>query len=188
MGVSAYNINFFTHYSKNKTETVNLEPGWETLEPLILEPSHAAEFSAGLEPAISLEELQARSRQAYTPGGFPPAGDSGEWPGRDPFRTAEEKGRIASLGRGSAPPGGVRGFGEPSPLPEPELEFSGTFIQDNKKLALIDGVARPVGAWLGRWQLAAIGRDYIILEGGGKTRRVELNRESPDTFQMKSDL
>jgi hypothetical protein len=187
MGVSAYNLEFFKNYSKEEIETANLQPSWETLEPLILEPTEEAEPSGGLRPAISLEELQIQSRQAYMPENFPSTGDSYMWPNRDPFRDTEGKSNSTPVTPRVPSSGSAKNAPRSVSIAEPELEFSGTFIQNNRKLALIDGVPQPVGALLGNWRLSAIGSDYIILEGGGKTRRVELNNESPDTFQLKSD-
>jgi hypothetical protein len=59
-------------------------------------------------------------------------------------------------------------------LPAPKCIFSGTLIEQDKRLALVDGVPLSVGDRLGSWQLSRIEPDYIILEAGNVTHRVEL--------------
>jgi hypothetical protein len=63
--------------------------------------------------------------------------------------------------------------------PAPHYVFSGTLIEGENKLALVDGSPLSVGDRLGIWQLARIEPDYIILEVGKESYRIELKGAGP---------
>ena len=61
-------------------------------------------------------------------------------------------------------------------------------IEPEGTLALVDGVPLSVGDRLGIWKLARIEPDYIILEAGKVTHRVELKGMGPQVAQQENPL
>jgi hypothetical protein len=65
-------------------------------------------------------------------------------------------------------------------LPEPECVFVGTLIDQDRRLALVNGASLSVGARIGSWQIDQIESNYIILQSGERTRRIELSAGRQD--------
>ena len=180
-GVSTYDFVFFKNYRAQKqapaqVETVQPSPGMT--EPLLspLPQSPGSEDAAipsdtGLMPPISRDALQKFSQKAYVSNDHPEAGVEKNWPPKDPFSTHPVSER-ASHDAPSIPV--KREMPAPQPPPAPDCVFSGTLIEGTRKLALVDGLPVAVGDRLGIWQLVRIEPDYIILEAGNNSHRIQL--------------
>lgn len=180
-GVSTYDYMFFKKRNVQKTPITEIHvssPISGSTEPLLAplpEPT-GSEKAMGVEgenlrPTISLDELNTLSRQAFV---IKEDLESNNVPSR-PMREPANKLIIAGKPARSLPPT-VENDKAPvlSPVPAPQCIFSGTLIEGRKKLALVNGMPLMVGDRLGVWQLARIESDYIVLESGAKTHRIEL--------------
>jgi hypothetical protein len=179
-GVSTYDFLFFKKQpqKQNPIQVISNQPAVDIPTPL-LAPLPASESlsnttePAGAEsiPAISREELQRLSQAAFISKNLPEEDYPISWPVRDPFA-----GYIEPDG----PPLDIavthtkRELPVPLPKPAPQYSFSGTMIQGNYRLALVDGTPLSTGDRVGIWQLSRIEPDYIILEAGKETHRIEL--------------
>jgi hypothetical protein len=183
-GVSTYNFMFFKEYSSGSSANASME----TAAPLVA-PSSIPQMTVdsseqeyvGSLPPISRETLQQQAQYVFTPKESPaPETDAvveNRSPNRNPFSNYQEPQpiRIIPTKRTifkATPPA------QPTPpviiLPEPQCVFSGTLIERERRLALVDGVPLSIGARIGAWQLSHIEHEYIILQSGDKTRRIEL--------------
>jgi hypothetical protein len=180
-GVSTYNFVFFKNYSSSSPANAPSE-----MTALLVAPSPAPQTSddassqsIGSLPPISREDLQQKAHYAFVPKESPNLETDAEaenrLPIRNPFSNYQEpmpirinppKPTPALKATPPAPPVTI--------LPEPQCVFSGTLIDHERRLALVDGAPLPTGAKIGAWQLSRIEYDYIILQSGDKTRRIEL--------------
>ena len=139
-------------------------------EPAISEKAMDA-TDGDLRPAISLDELHSLSKQAFIIKEDSESGSVVSQPKRAPVTrqllVEKTERNIPLMSEINQPP-------IPMPLPAPQCVFSGTLIEGGIKLALVNGMPLTIGDRLGIWQLARIESDYIVLESGTKTHRVEL--------------
>jgi hypothetical protein len=199
-GVSTYDILFFKqHLSRNRVsmqiQSNQLIAGTDApaVAPLIDPASspdakRSAEADSG--PPISREELQRSAQQAFVPKDLQGPDIEIDWPRRDPFETHKEFERSPLeqvTPSKPLPDKNVRSPLHPA-LPEPQCVFTGTLIERERRLALIDGTPRSIGARLGIWQLARIEPDHIILEAGSETRRIELKGAGLQASRRKDPL
>jgi hypothetical protein len=181
-GVSTYDYMFFKNRNVQKipvTEIHLSSPISGAAEPLLapLPESAGSEKAMSVEgedlrPAISLDELNTLSRQAFVIKEDLGPSNSYYRPMREPIA----KQIIAGKPVRSIPPIVENNKALAlSPTPAPQCVFSGTLIEGRKKLALVNGIPLMIGDRLGSWQLARIEPDHIVLEAGAKTHRIELN-------------
>jgi hypothetical protein len=194
-GVSTYDFLFFkNNSSKNRTsmQISASQPAAATVAPVLSplpEPSESGN-AAGFDgadslPHISREELHKLSQQAFVSKEFSEEESNMVWPRRDPFEVYRE---FEQIPRTIPAKFLMRGGATPSPLPVPKCVFSGTLIEGEHKLALVDGIPLSVGDRLGVWQLARIELDYIILEAGKETHRIELKGMESQVTHQKDPL
>lgn len=208
-GVSIYDFTFFKNKQSEKPISIQMktDPSKAAIaEPLLSplpEPANADKATGliGADPFISQEELRKLSQQAFISKNPGKANAKASWPERDPF--AADKAFIRSPY--DIPAAHLRNpFTEdtiseqkphditvkplmketPSPLPgqsAPQYVFSGTLIEGENKLALVNGSPLSIGDRLGIWQLARIEPGYIILEVGQESYRIELKGAEPQT-------
>jgi hypothetical protein len=192
MGVSTYDYVFFANSKTPKHESGLTQQTQSSGAgaPLLSSPPSASgyENASGTSnycpaPPISPEVLRLRSQQAYDSGKPADQTLEGAWPHRDPFQT--EAAPIIPVRRPLPAP--VAKFSTDAPaaklppeqaapaisLAEPHCLFSGTLIESDRRLALVDGMPLSVGDRSGDWKLSRIESDYIILEAGKETRRIE---------------
>jgi hypothetical protein len=179
-GVSAYDIIYFTNRAKNQASApiVEAQPAPAMMNP-VLSPLPAPAGSANTEgsagagsfPRISREEIQKLSQQVFVSKKPWEPDSETVWPRRDPFEIYKESERISTDNEVILP---MQKPPDPAPLTVPQCVFSGTLIESSRRLALVDGTPMSIGDRLGAWQLARIEPDYIILEAGKETRRIEL--------------
>jgi hypothetical protein len=172
-GVATYDVIFFKNYNSNPPTTIQSE-AMPTEVATVTAPSLGIEApeQEGLSslPPISREELQRKAIHEFAPKESP-ASEAAPWPSRDPFSMYQ------------SPEPAKSDFKKPDPstnqksasanVSEPECIFSGTLIDRERRLALINGIPLSLGAQIGAWQLARIESDHIILQSEGKTRRIE---------------
>jgi hypothetical protein len=193
-GVSAYDVVFFGNRKSNAQslpQTIEVSPASGVAAPAlapIIQPATPGALeglAAGdAVPRISRDEIHSLSRQAFVAKEFAESASEGEWPRRDPFEARGEleppaarvpaESVIHEISR-PTPLSASVSASLPEPLPAPRCVFSGTLIELDRRLAFVDGVLRSVGDHLGEWQLSRIESDYIILESGKATHRIELN-------------
>jgi hypothetical protein len=180
-GISTYDYMFFKNRKVQKTPVTEIhvsQPISSSAEPLLarfpgpVESEKAMDVGGDdLRPAISLDELRNLSKQAFI---IKEDLESDNVP--SPLRQApvnakriagKPVGSILSIAKNNNMPAA-------KPVPEPQCVFSGTLIEGRKKLALVNGMPMMVGDRLGMWQLAQIESDYIVLESGSKTHRIEM--------------
>jgi hypothetical protein len=135
-------------------------------------------------PRISREEIHRLAQQPFASSEDLEADPGMAWPRRDPFSASRE----SSPAPQNTPVIPVKEVSAPQPLPALECVFSGTLIDQKQRLALVNGVPLSVGDQLGAWQLARIEPDYILLEAGKETRRIELKGSEPQTSRQKDSL
>jgi hypothetical protein len=193
-GVSAYDFLYLksrrsnnqasTQISETQLAAGTAEP---LLSPLLQSAESSSEGSAGSLPRISREELHRLAQQAFVSKEREDAELETAWPRRDPFEAHGEPEQIPQnvliipVMKEASPP-------QPVPPPVPHCVFSGTMIEQEGTLALVDGVPLTVGDRLGIWKLARIEPDYIILEAGKATHRVELKGMGPQVAQQDNPL
>lgn len=210
-GVSVYDFTFFKNKQSEKPMSIQMKTGQSTaalVQPLLSplpEPANA-DGATGLVgavsvPFISREELRGLSQQAFISQPFGATDIKASWPERDPF--AADKASQQRLQ--DIPAAHLQNtFTEdtisgqrphditvkplmketPFPLPgqsAPQYVFSGTLIEGENKLALVNGSPLSIGDRLGIWQLARIEPGYIILEAGKESYRIELKGAEPRT-------
>jgi hypothetical protein len=172
-GVSTYDVLFFKNYNPNPTAAIKSEatPA-EVLSVTAPLPILEAPEQGGLSslPPISREELQQKALHEFVPKESP-APEATPWPSRDPFSMYRSPESVKSDSKKPGP--STREESSSDNLPEPECAFSGTLIDPERRLALINGVPLSIGARIGEWQLARIESNYIILQSEEKTRRIE---------------
>jgi hypothetical protein len=171
-GVSTYNILFFKNYNSSQPA-----PTQNIAEPAavvsVTENSVDAPEQPGssLLPPISREELQRKAQYAFVPKELPTS-ETSPWPNRDPFSLTRKPSPVISTYKKAQP---VQKEKLPSiNISEPECVFTGTLIDHERKLALINGTPQSIGARIGAWEIVHIDSDYVILQSGEKTRRIEL--------------
>jgi hypothetical protein len=182
MGVSTYDYVFFTNNRSSSPESALIGqtqpsgmPG-PLLAPPISSPKAGDDPGSVNQcavPPISLEALRLRSQQAYA-GKSPYMELENAWPRRDPFKTEESSimpARKAAFVPALQPP--VREAAPASSLAEPQCLYSGALIEQDRRLALVNGMPIAIGDRLGDWRLTRIEMDYIILEADKETRRIE---------------
>jgi hypothetical protein len=215
-GVSTYDFMFFKNHQSEKQISIQMktdQPMAGVAEPLLspLSESDNADKTTGLigadsVPPISREELRGLSQQAFISKDFGEADIEASWPERDPFAVNKISERIQhiipvkplmkeipiSL---SQQPTSQHVFSEmretPVPLPPqpaPQYVFSGTLVEGENKLALVNGSPMSIGDRLGIWQLTQIEPDYIILEVGKESYRIELKGAGSQTAHQKDPL
>jgi len=197
-GVSTYDIVFFKQYRNKDKASIAIQSGWDRVgtETLSVDPVNETSSPAGFDeytfmespPVLSLEELQIQGKQAFIPEDFSTIDNNSAWPSRDPFKAAQRHKTLSENTHRMPLPDNTKNDSASLSPPEPQCTFSGTLIEYNRRLALINGTPRSIGEWLGGWQLAGIGSDYIILEAGNSTRRIELNGISSHAMQRKEPL
>jgi hypothetical protein len=188
-GVAAYDFLCFKKSPSKSQTSIQIstsQPAVAAVAPVLsvlsepAESRNAAGF-AGVDslPHISREELHQLSQQAFVSREFPKAESDIAWPRRDPFELYRES---REMPRNISAKSLMKETPAPPPLSAPQCVFSGTLIDGERKLALVDGVPLSIGARLGVWQLARIEPDFIILQGGKETHRIELKgMQSQDT-------
>jgi hypothetical protein len=184
-GVSTYNFIFFKDYSSSSPAGSPMETTAPLVAPSPFPQASADSFgqgSVGSLPPISMEELQQKSQYVFTQKESPEFETDTEaenrLPNRNPFSNYQEP-KPVRLNATKPPPAlkEIQPVLQTPPtinLPEPQCVFSGTLIDRERRLALVDGVPLSIGARIGAWQLARIESDYIILQSGDKNRRIEL--------------
>lgn len=182
-GVSAYDLVYFRNYrSQNhaSTQISETQTVSGTIEPLLAPSPQSADSNNEAAvcplPRISREELHRLAQQAFVSKELKDGESATAWPKRDPF---EAYGEPAQLAHSVSTKPGMKETPPPQPPPEPQCVFSGTMIGQERALALVDGVPLSVGDRLGIWQVARIEPDYIILQAGKATHRVELKGMGP---------
>jgi hypothetical protein len=206
-GVSAYDLLYFTHFRTNNQTSIQTAAS----PPLIAaaEPANAtqvvpadSDYTAGAADAVSLPRISRENIQTLAQKAFVSKEDwkpetETVWPRRDPFLASREFAPASqnipepsSAKQTSAPqnvpePSSAKQTSAPPPLPSPQCIFSGALIEQGRRLALVDGVPLSIGDRLGVWQLAQIEPDYIILEAGKETRRIEIKGSEPQTLRRK---
>jgi hypothetical protein len=181
-GVSTYNFVFFKEYSSGSPATAPTEMTAPLVAPSPVPPASDYTFNrsyVGPLPPISREELQLKAHYAFTPKESPELETDAEaenrLPNRNPFSNYQEPMPIRIYP--TKPPPTLKETAPAPPviiLPEPQCVFSGTLIDRERRLALVDGVPLATGSRIGAWQLSRIESDYIILQSGDKARRIEL--------------
>jgi hypothetical protein len=185
VGVSTYDFLFFKNHRSQyqPSAQVSVERSLEEDAGPVLHSlsesagsTNAAEFTGNdALPPISREKLNVLSQQAFVPVEF--SETDSVWPSRDPFGEHKEP---ESMQPNVSTESSAVEVSHSKPLPEPQCVFSGTLIERENRLALVNGFPLSIGAQLGKWQLARIESDYIILKAGRETRRIELKEaESP---------
>ncbi len=177
-GVSTYNFLFFKDYSASGPANAPMETAALIAESEPVSQALTDSFGrqiAGSRPPISLETLQQKAQFAFTPSPEKEAELEMEnrLQTRNEFSTYQAPPQIRSKPAKSSPVIKEK----PTPevkLPEPQYALSGTLIDHDRRLALIDGIPLSVGSRMGAWQLARIESDFIILQSGTKTHRIEL--------------
>jgi hypothetical protein len=174
-GVSTYNVLFFKNYNSNPQAAIQSEAAPEEVVsaaaplPGIEEPEQGVHSSL---PPISREDLQQKALHEFVPKKFPTQ-EAPPWPSRDPFSMDRSPKRVQSNLKKPDPLTETKSSSVN--LSEPECVFSGTLIDRERRLALINGIPLSIGARIGEWQLARIESNYIILQSEGKTRRIEFS-------------
>jgi hypothetical protein len=180
-GVSVYDFNFFRDHETQTPAAILREPvkPAQGVEPVVAPSteiqttdSSSKEGMPDFLPAISREELQRKAQHAFVLGESPISEVANSWPSRDPFSLYKKPEPARSNSMKLAPT--TAETTSSVNLPEPQCVLSGTMIDQNSRLALIDGMPLSVGARIGAWQLAHIESDYIILQAGERTHRIEL--------------
>ena len=178
-GVLAYDFVYFKNYGSQDDASIQVNEAplhagttASTLSP-IQQPdsSDTAEGVIASRPVISRETIQGLAQQAYVPSKWRSAEVDTGWPRRDPFEEYEKPEQSVQ----SAPKRiRERHAASPLSLSIPQCIFSGTLIDQDRRLALVDGAPLSVGDRLGIWQLVRIEPDYLIFEAGKVAHRVEL--------------
>jgi hypothetical protein len=184
-GVSTYDYLFFKNYRTQNQASMRINAS----KPVEISSGPApsalpeATGSAGGEslPSISRDELHRLAQQAFVPRECSKTDPESVWPRRDPFTAYKEPRQTRDIPAKSP----AKGVSAPTPLPEPQCTFSGTLIEQQRRLALVDGVPLSIGDRLGVWQLVRIEPDYIILGAGEETRRIELKGGAPQAVRQK---
>ena len=192
-GVSSYDIYFYKKYRDQRRIPISIQSDAPKESTAGAQPSgEEASYSdttgqgnAGAIPPISREQLQLLAQNEFVENLHVPSDAGGTWPHRDPFGLPKSPGRPI-LNTPAVSPAGTASL--PAQLPDPQLVFTGTLIEPNGRLALIDGMPRPVGTQFGPWQLARIEPDYILLQAGQGTRRIELKGVVFHSGQRKDPL
>jgi hypothetical protein len=186
-GVSTYDFMFFKKNQSEKQLSIQMKTDQSTptvVEPLLSplsEPANADKATglvgADSVPPISREELRGLSQQAFISKDFGKADVEASWPERDPFAADKaSKQRPHDIT--------VQPLMKEIPVPllrqpAPQYVFYGTLIEGENKLALVDGSPMSIGDRLGIWQLTRIEPDYIILEVGKESYRIEVKGAGP---------
>jgi hypothetical protein len=194
-GVSAYDYIFFSNRTSDNRPTASIQADPET-GLLITERADTAAFPAGTEassgsdfsPAISLERLQLQAQKRFMPGEGLLAASDDAWPERDPFNAAGRSVPNPGAGQNVTEPEGKAASATLPSLQEQQFNFTGTLIEHQRRLALINGDPQAIGARLGVWQLARIESDYIILKSGDEIRRIELIDIQNQAMNQKDPL
>jgi hypothetical protein len=172
-GVSAYDIHFFKNQDYKQSIAIQSK----------FEPSAVSEVapSPGMNmpdpeklyslPPISREELQRKSQHAFVPEEFS-IPETADWPNRDPFSTNQRPAPVNPSKLKKAGPLSQEKLVSED-VAEPECIVTGTLIDEDRTLALINGIPLSIGARIGSWQIARIESDHIILRSGENTRRIE---------------
>jgi hypothetical protein len=190
-GVSTYNIFFF----KNRSHSPQFSQTAETqsapaggVNPLFTPPAAPENANPEALPPISREDLNRLAQQAYEPKDDPAMLSENQWPKRDPFslnwRRDPEPARVRTIEK-------PRMAEIPAALEkpaEPQCQFSGALIQEDNRLALVDGAPLAIGARIGAWQLLQIEADHIILRDGAETRRIDIKGAEPQDARRKDAL
>jgi hypothetical protein len=180
-GVATYNVLFFKDYHSQKTPVIQMEaekPAQTVVSTVAPAPgmpasgnmSDQSEFNSL--PPISKEELERNAQHAFAPKDALFLEEEKPSPSRNLFAVRREQETVKSSSK--EPPPSIKQKSTPVDLPEPEFAFSGTLIDQNRRLALIDGVPLSIGARIGAWQIVRIESDNIIVQSGDNTRRIEL--------------
>jgi hypothetical protein len=178
-GVSAYDYLYFTKRNDKKpaAEIKVSSPVSGPVEPLLaplpepVEEENAMDGggSGDLRPPISLDELQAQSRQALIlkeqTESVSPRSEQNALPGR--LISPKPVRRIASISK-------IKESSIAKPIPAPQCVFSGTLIEGRKKRALVNGMPLTIGDRLGVWTLVQIEPDHIVWASGSETHRMKL--------------
>jgi hypothetical protein len=169
-GVSTYDIMFFMNRSQTTEPTQQMLSS--NAAPLLFATAAGVQGDSNSLLPISKDELHLLSQNAYKPTSSEEEEKNDDWPARDPF--SDRRLREPAPVKVAAILPSKKRVSAAAPLPEPHCVFSGTLIQTNSRLAIIDGNTVSIGAPLGIWRLARIETDHIILESGNETRRIEL--------------
>ncbi len=184
VGVSTYDYLYLAKFRGKKNNCTQLNQGLgasksgEIVEASL--PSNLADTTckpedSGCEsrPPICLNELENLARRQFVSTGPAHLDRHDPWPARDPFRHTLEIPRSYQQEklRETVPAPEVSISHSP---PEPECVLSGTMIDQGHRLAIVNGQLLSVDSSVGVWRLARIEPDYIILEAGKHTRRIEL--------------
>jgi len=138
-------------------------------------------------PQISRDEINRLAQQAFILKEI--SESESTWPRRDPFGSYSEPVKASrEAAPGISMKSTIRNISPPELLPVPQCVFSGTLIEQKYRLALVDGVPLSIGDLLGTWKLARIEADYIILEAGKETHRIELNGMGSQIAHRKERL
>jgi hypothetical protein len=172
LAVGVYNVHYFLNREANAQAQpiAVVQPANQSTpspsEPVTVAPSgtEPTSMATGANPPIYWDQLQAQSYQAVAAAAAN-AAPTPPWPKRDPFTKNEplplaaRSNEIASV---------------PADPPEPHYTVSAILIQGNRRLAIIDGAPRQVGAHLGKGKITAIEPHYVLLDAAKGTRRLDL--------------
>jgi hypothetical protein len=177
-GVSAYDFFYFTqggNTNQPSSQAAATAPLIASSEPMNSTPAESYNSTGAADaaslPRVSREEMQKLAQEAFVSREDWETESEMVWPRRDPFSASRES-APASQNLPLIPP--AKETSTLQSLPAPQCIFSGTLIDQEHRLALVDGVPLSIGDRLGVWQLARIESDYIILEAGKESRRIGL--------------
>jgi hypothetical protein len=73
-----------------------------------------------------------------------------------------------------------------SPPPDPLFKVSATLIEADRRIALVNGVPKKIGAAVGNWRIVAIEPDYVVVQTPGGERKVEILNRLPHEKQISN--
>jgi hypothetical protein len=194
-GVSSYDFLYFKNYRSQKQASIQaiaplpalgmVEAPLSPLAQPVAPSNDAVMVGDGSLPQISRDEINRLAQQAFISKELSETESESTWPRRDPFGSYSEPVKASRAIPIKSP---IRDVSPPELLPLPQCVFSGTLIEQKYRLALVDGVPLSIGDRLGTWKLARIEPDYIILEAGNRTHRIELAGMGSQVAHRKESL
>jgi hypothetical protein len=185
-GVSTYNFVFFKSYSAGGSTKAPTG----TAAPISAQAPVAeiSEQASGSQFPLSLEDLRMQAQFAFKPSSESESELYTRLASRDPFSNTQEPAH-ATPSFEPKPKNTVSAIQANPPAeiipPEPQCAFSGTLIDSDRRLALVDGTPVSIGAPISGWRLARIETGYIILQSGKTTRRIELTTSARQVAQKE---
>jgi hypothetical protein len=184
-GTAVYNITFFASRDQGNSPQSTVMPGIVPTAPL--EPVQninaingtvhfqgSVSSEAQSRPFLSMEEIerQARNPVDLSVKSGPPT--RRDWPDRDPFQAARQHVPVLTEHTHSAESSVKPPLETESPPPDPSFKVSATLIEEDRRIALVNGVPKKIGAAVGNWRIVAIEPDYVVVQTPGGERKVEI--------------